>query len=82
MRNYKIEIQDYAVNQKLKPLCNAITFINGGTNTLTVNKLPLLPNQSLSIEGNENEIDTTDYNIVFPDATAGNLVYVIIKRFE
>jgi hypothetical protein len=62
------------------PGSNAITFINNGATTVTVNNIPLAVGASLSIEGNENEIDTTQYNLNFGTSTTGN-VLVIQKMF-
>jgi Na+-transporting NADH:ubiquinone oxidoreductase subunit NqrF len=66
-RKYKIEFTQYnEQNIQVISNCNAITFINNGT-TLPIiinNVLEIPVGGSIAIEGNENEIDTTTYNVV------------------
>jgi len=62
------------------PGSNAITFINNGGSQVFVNNIPLPIGASLSIEGNNDEIDTTQYNLNFGTSTNGN-VLVIQKMF-
>jgi hypothetical protein len=80
-RKYRIEIQQYQQNYNVISQCNNITFINNGTINVQINQFTLVPNASLSIGGNENEIDTTIYNVSFQGATNGNLI-VIKKIFS
>lgn len=66
-RKYKIEFTQYnQQNIEVKSQCNAITFINNGaTLPVTINNILEIPvGGSIVIEGNENEIDTTTYNLV------------------
>jgi hypothetical protein len=65
-RKYKVEFTQYnEQNIEVKSDCNAITFINNGTTfDLAINNILLIPpGGSIAIEGNENEIDTTTYNL-------------------
>jgi len=77
-RKYRIEIQQYQQNYNVISQCNNITFINNGTINVQINQFTLVPNASLSIGGNENEIDSTIYNVSFQGATNGNLI--VIKK--
>ena len=66
-RKYKIEFTQYnEQNIEVKSDCNAITFINNSaTFPLYINNILIIPaGGSIAIEGNENEIDTTTYNLV------------------
>jgi hypothetical protein len=77
-RKYRIEIQQYQQNYNVIAQCNNITFINNGAINVQINQFTLVPNASLSIGGNENEIDITVYNVSFQGATNGNLI--VIKK--
>ena len=49
--------------------CNAILFVNAGTSNVFLNDIfPLDPGESLTIAGNQNEVDTTVYKISFRGA--------------
>jgi hypothetical protein len=66
-RKYKIEFTQYnEQNIEVQSNCNAITFINNSTTLpITINNILEIPvGGSIAIEGNENEIDTTTYNLV------------------
>jgi len=66
-RKYKVEFIEYT-NQNVQVIsnCNAITFINNGTTqAIKINNILEIPvGGSIAIEGNENEIDVTTYNLV------------------
>lgn len=66
-RKYKVEFIEYT-NQNVQVIsnCNAITFINNGaTQPVKINNiLEIAVGGSIAIEGNENEIDVTTYNLV------------------
>ena len=66
-RKYKVEFTQYSEqNIQINSNCNAITFINNGTTLpIIINNILEIPiGGSIAIEGNENEIDTTVYNLV------------------
>lgn len=68
-RKYKVEFTQYN-DQNIQVIsnCNAITFINNGTLAIVINNILEIPaGGSIAIEGNENEIDTTTYNLVVRD---------------
>ena len=52
--------------------------MNNGLVDAKINTMPLLAGQSLSINGNENEMDATEYNIDFGTSTTGS-IWVIKK---
>jgi hypothetical protein len=80
MKKYTIVIQQYQQSTSFVPGSNAITFINNGGSIVLLNNITLAIGASLSIEGNENEIDVTQYTLNFGTATNGN-VPVIQKMF-
>jgi hypothetical protein len=79
-RKFRIELYQYQQNTSIGSNCNNITFINNGVATIQINNFNLVAGASLSIGGNENEIDTTVYQLNFQGATNGN-VAVIKKIF-
>lgn len=57
--------------------CAEITFINSGTANVVINSaLTLVPGQSLSIQGNNFEIDRTSYQIAFAQTGISSLTYI------
>ncbi len=80
MKRYNIVVEQYGSNYKLESNTNSIQFVNTGTSNCIVNRFTLLPNQSFTITGNENEIDTTQYYITFSGAGV-NQVTVIKKLY-
>jgi hypothetical protein len=81
MIKYKIDINQYSENILISSKCNAITFINIGVTNVLINNVTLVPGANLSIQGNEGEIDVTEYRLDFGINTpvTGNLVQVIKK---
>lgn len=82
-RRYKIEIDFLTQPTVVQADFNAVTFINNSTaigDLAYVNNVPLNPGQSLSIEGNANEIDTTVYNIGFRTSTTATLIMIKKKN--
>jgi len=81
MKKYNVTFQVIQASGKVPSFCNSITFNNTSTiDTVLINGMPLAPLQSLSIEGNENELDVTDYNVVI--GTDPNTLFVITKIFK
>ena len=81
MQNYRIDIGQYQQNINIISDCNNITFVNTGAISVQVNTFTIVAGASLSIGGNQNEIDRTIYTINFQGATNGSLV-VIRKIFQ
>lgn len=77
---YIISFQYYDVPAWVPSGCAEITFYNAGTSVAMVQNLPLLPAVQLSINGNSNEVDMTNYNISFQPG-GNNALYVIIKNY-
>jgi hypothetical protein len=70
-RKYKIEFTQYNEQViEVQSNCNAITFINNSaTLPIMINNILTIPvGGSIAIEGNENEIDTTIYNLVVKES--------------
>jgi hypothetical protein len=78
MKKYYLDFQQYGTNTPLASNCNAITFINVGATDCYINKFLLASGASLSITGNENEIDVTTYEMYFTTGI-GNLN--VIRKF-
>lgn len=76
MQKFYTEIKNFYSSSYLESDCNSISFVNIGTNPVVVNGLTLQQNQSLNIEGNFNEIDTTQYYISFSGAGTNNLAVI------
>lgn len=77
-RQYRTEIAYYTTNQRIIANCNVITFVNNSPFTIYVNNFPITSGNNLSIAGNNDEIDVTEYLIDFQGATNGQ-VYIIKK---
>lgn len=77
---YKIEVMQYNTTRKISSACNAITFYNNGTITVLVQTIPLVVGATLTIEGNANEIDLTEYQIDFGTNTNG--VLTVIRKYN
>ena len=81
-QKFYIETKFYYTNQKVSSDCNDITFLNSGTTNVEVEGILLLPNQSLRIQGNVGELDTTQYQINFATlVSTGNKLAVLRKLY-
>lgn len=73
---YKSGLIDSPIN------VNSTTFVNNGTATCLINNVFLLGvGDTLKIEGNENEIDTTKYRLTF-ETGAGGMITVFTKQYN
>lgn len=77
MRKYFVDIIQYGSNNTIVSNCNSISFVNTGTVNAEVNKYILIPGASLTITGNADEIDTTNYQISF---TGGTGILTVIRK--
>lgn len=77
---YYIEVNQYYININIASNCSAITFLNYGSNQVTINGVILTQGQQLTIEGNVNEIDQTTYVIQFAGSNAANNSLTVIKK--
>jgi len=71
---YRIDFQNIYKGQQVESNCNEIGFKNLGTATVMVGSVPLLSNQSFTVNGNLGEIDITVYNIQFQGGTKNLLI--------
>lgn len=79
-QKFYIETKFYYTNQKVSSECNDITFWNQGTNNVEIDGNILFPNQSLRIQGNIGELDTTQYNVVFSTLISPNNKLAVIRK--
>jgi len=73
---YDVNFITYDANGFITSNCNSITFINYGTNTVTIESVVLAQNQSLSIDGNAGEIMNKQFLATFTGAGTNNLVTI------
>jgi hypothetical protein len=73
---YDVNFITYDVNGFITSNCNSITFINYGSNQVTIESVVLLQNQSLSIDGNAGEIMNKQFLATFTGAGTNNLVTI------
>lgn len=79
-QKYYTEMKQYYTNAKVSSECNAITFVNVGSQAVQVDEIVLQQGQQLKIEGNRGEIDTTQYIITFPTSVNVNNNIVVIRK--
>ena len=74
---YDVNFVSYGQNGFVTSNCNGITFINYGTNSVTIEgQAVLTQGQSLSIDGNQGEIINKTFLIAFTGAGTNNLVTI------
>jgi len=76
---YIIETKIFLVPSFIEANCNAITFINTGTNIAQINGINLQPSQSIQFNGNTCEIDVTNYYCNFVSGTGYNELTIVRK---
>ena len=77
---YITETKIYSANNQTDSMCNSITFINTGLDAVSVDNVILQPSQSLSIDGNRDEMCVKTYNFNFL-TTNGPQLTVVYKRY-
>jgi len=80
LTKYNISIQTFQNANFIKSGWAEATFYNAGTTTIILNGLPLVPGQSLAINGNQYEIDDTKYSWQF-SGSGVNLLQIIAKYY-
>lgn len=81
-QKYKISFLTYQNATQFNSDCSDITFVNNGASSCIINNdLILPPLASISINCQDNEIDTTIYQISFLGAGLNNSLQVIKKNF-
>ena len=74
---YDVNMITYSQAGFVTTNCNGITFINYGTNSVTIEgQVVLTTGQSLSIDGNQGEIINKTFLISFTGAGTNNLVTI------
>ena len=79
-QQFYLETKIYITNSRISSNSNAITFINTGSVNFTINDLTIAPGQSFGVTGNENEVDTTQYNLVFPSPNSAANGCTVIRK--
>lgn len=80
-QQFYTEFKNFYFSQKVSSQCNDITFLNVGSNPVTIaGSITLQQNQSLQISGNANELDTTEYDIQFSVYQSANNNLVVIRK--
>ena len=81
MRKFETQFQTYSESGIVESNCADITFVNTGTDDVTINGSITLPTDaSLSIQAEQWEMNTTKFNVVFGGSVAPALV-VIRKHY-
>jgi hypothetical protein len=83
-RKYRNETREYNISGRIESTdVNAITFVNRGTNTATVNSFILQTGESVAFEGLAGEIDATIYAVAFGNAgpTFTSSLVVFAKKY-
>ena len=74
---FDVNMITYDLNGYVTTNCNSITFINYGTNTVTIEGGVILQqNQSISIDGNQGEIIEKSFLVTFTGSGYNNLVTI------
>lgn len=79
--NVSFSEQFYNNSGSVDSRCNGITFINLGTEPVTVLGYPLQQNQSFTPTMNIGERDTTNYSVTFGQGAGTKLLLVIRKYY-
>lgn len=81
LQKYYVEFKNFYVSQQVSSNCNDITFLNLGSNPVTIaGTITLQQNQSLQISGNFGELDTTEYQIQFSVYQSVNNNLAVIRK--
>lgn len=80
MKKFQLQFQQYFTNIRIPSECNALTILNKSTTVpVYVNNVVVNPGELFIVEGNEGEIDTTEYFLDFK--TLQGEVTVIRKMY-
>lgn len=81
VQQYYTEFKNFYYSQKVTSECNDITFINVGSNPVTIEgAIVLQQNQTLVISGNANELNVTQYDVRFSVYSDPNNNLVVIRK--
>ena len=81
IQEFYTEFKNFYYSQKVSSQCSDITFINLGSNPVTIDStVTLQQNQSLSISANQYELNVTEYDIKFSIYSDPNNNLVVIRK--
>lgn len=78
--SYSHSSQMITASGKIESNCNAITFINIGTDTVTILGYPIQQGFQLYLPGNVGEIDRTNYTASFANAPGATQMLLVITK--
>jgi hypothetical protein len=79
---FDVATQTYSKAGYVTSDCNAITFLNLGTNPVTIDQNVILQTgQQLQIDGNQGEVTGHKFYVNFSGAASGNQLVVIRKLY-
>ena len=83
-RKFIHEIQAYRPTDatNIESNCNDIAFKNGGAASVTINGYLLQAGESLELAGQQNETNTSRFQISFSSTAATEVLYVIRKLYK
>lgn len=79
-QQYITETKIFYANNQTDTNCNSVIFINTGSVNVTVDNVTLQPSQSLTIDGNRDEMNVKVYNFSFATGSNPQLT-VVFKRY-
>jgi hypothetical protein len=77
---YSHDSEIYNISGQVESNCNAITFINLGSDLVTVLGYQLQQGFQLYLPGNVGEIDKTRYNVIFANAVGQTQSLLVIRK--
>ena len=81
IQEFYTEFKNFYYSQKVSSQCSDITFINLGSNPVTIDStVTLQQNQSLSISANQYELNVTEYDVKFSIYSDPNNNLVVIRK--
>ena len=81
VQQFYTEFKNFYYSQKVSSQCSDITFINLGSNPVTIDStITLQQNQSLLISANHYELNVTEYDVKFSVYSDPNNNLVVIRK--
>lgn len=80
-QQFYTEFKNFYYSQKISSQCSDITFINLGSNPVTIDStITLQQNQSLLISANQYELNVTEYDVKFSVYSDPNNNLLVIRK--
>ena len=79
-QQYITETKIFYANNQTDTNCNSVIFINTGSVNVSVDNVTLQPSQSLTIDGNRDEMLVKIYNFTFSAGSNPQLT-IVFKRY-